>query len=195
MQGTLLLGMGMKRNDAGKPDGAGEPVVCLKLANTGEKTVSVVEVRMVQPSGAYMRLESMGAERPFPPVIEPGDSIRCWIGLGKVTDILRVGGGTGKVRLTFEVKDALGHIHKDEMVIRHRRVGSVLGLLLRASRSEVTRTRARLPPSPVAKARPPAPRIPLPRAEWHENSSPAEVRFLPTRVLDAFARSSAGVGR
>lgn len=148
MQGTLLLGMGMKRNDAGKPDGAGEPVVCLKLANTGEKTVSVVEVRMVQPSGAYMRLESMGAERPFPPVIEPGDSTRCWIGLGKVTDILRVGGGTGKVRLTFEVKDALGHIHKDEMVIRHRRVGSVLGLLLRASRSEVTRTRARLPPSP-----------------------------------------------
>jgi hypothetical protein len=62
-----------------------------------------------------MRLGSMRAERPFPPVIEPGDSTRCWIGLGEVTDIVRVRGTTGKVRLTFEVEDALGHVHKDEM--------------------------------------------------------------------------------
>jgi hypothetical protein len=117
MQGTLLLGVAMRRNDAGKPDGAGEPVVCLELANLGEKIARVVEVRMVQPSGAYMILGSMGAERPFPPVIEPGDSTRCWIGLGKVTDILRTRGVTGKVRLRFEVNDALGYVHKDEMVI------------------------------------------------------------------------------
>jgi hypothetical protein len=117
MQGTLLLGTATKRNDAGEPDGAGEPVVCLELANLGEKTVRVVEVRMVEPSGAYMRLGSMGAERPFPPVIEPGDSTRCWIGLGKVTDIVRVGGTIGKVRLTFEVRDALGHVHKDKLDI------------------------------------------------------------------------------
>src|SRR5215211_6798080 len=96
MQGTLLLGTAMKRNGGGQPAGAGEPVVCLELANLGEKIARVVEVRMVQPSGAYMILGSMGAEWPFPPVIEPGDSTRCWIGLGKVTDILRVRGVTGK---------------------------------------------------------------------------------------------------
>lgn len=90
-------------------------MVCLELANLGDKTVRVVEVRIVQPSGAYMRLESMGAERPFPPVIEPGDSTHCWIGLGQVTDIVRVGETTGTVRLTFEVRDALGYIHKDSM--------------------------------------------------------------------------------
>ena len=117
LQGTFLLGAGVKGNDAGEPIVAGEPVVCLDLANPGENTVRVVEVRMVQPSGAYMRLGSMGAERFFPPVVEPGDSARCWIGLGSVTDILRVGGITGKVRVTFEVKDALGYVHKDKMRI------------------------------------------------------------------------------
>ncbi len=117
LQGTFLLGAGIKRSDAGEPIGAGEPMVCLELANPGERTVRVVEVRMVQPSGAYMRLENMGAERSLPPVVEPGDSTRCWIGLGAVTDIVRVGGVTGTVRVTFEVKDALGYVHKDEMQI------------------------------------------------------------------------------
>lgn len=117
MQGTFLLGVGTKRDEAGKPVGAGEPVVCLELANLCERTVRVVEVRMVQPSGAYMRLGSMGAEQPFPPRVEPGDSTRCWIGLGEVTDIVRTGGVSGKARLTFEVRDALGHIHKDTIEI------------------------------------------------------------------------------
>jgi hypothetical protein len=117
MQGTFLLGVGVKRNEDGKPDGAGEPVVCLELANLGEKTVRVVEVKMVQSSGAYMRLENMGAERPFPPVIEPGDSTRCWISLGKITDTVWVGGGRGKIRLTFEVKDSLGQMHRDKIDI------------------------------------------------------------------------------
>lgn len=117
MQGTFLLGTNMKRNGEGKLGGAVEPVVRLELANLGDKKVRVVEVRMVQSSGAYMRLGSMGAEQPFPPMIESGDSTRCWIGLGKITDIVRVSGTRGRVRLTFEVKDSLGHIHRGKINI------------------------------------------------------------------------------
>ena len=117
MQGAFLLGAPMNRDDAGRPVGVGEPVACLELANLGEKTVRVVAVRMVEPSGAYMRVTTLGAEGPFPPVIEPGDSTRCWIGLGTVTDIVRTRGTTGEVRLTFEVTDALGHVHKGKMVV------------------------------------------------------------------------------
>ena len=117
MRGTFLLGVGMKRDETGKPAGAGEPVICLEVANVGEKTVRVVEVKLVQPSGAYMRLGSMGAEQPFPPKVEPGDSTRCWIGLGEVTDIVKAGGASGRTQLTFEVKDALGYVHRGTITV------------------------------------------------------------------------------
>jgi hypothetical protein len=121
--GGPYLAEGITRDHEGKP--TGEAVLVLKLINPSEKPVRVRALAVNGearngPSGRLDNLAGLRGDKPFPPEIDPVDSVRYWVGFREMTDMMMdmwLIDRSARVTLTFQVSDALDDVYEDTIVV------------------------------------------------------------------------------
>jgi hypothetical protein len=92
-----------------------EQMLLFRVGNPLERAVQLTGIRIPVAKGSIF-FPHLDGERHFPCVLEPGTSLRFWVGQKEVEDALRQQGHKGRTRIRAVLSDALGNEYRSNAV-------------------------------------------------------------------------------